>query len=189
MIMTTTIMTASHHHHGLKHYHDEDMQSVAVRLEGDVDPAQVHALDQPPHPGAGPEHPALQGHRGDEGRPQALRVPGRAHDARRRFAARVESRTRNGSRRSCSSAAILRKTKSATDSWPARLDRVLDVTRPALSALLNQRASLSPEMALRVEKAFGVKMDTLLRMQTAYEIAEARRRSGAVEVQAYVTRT
>ena len=27
-----------HHHHGLKHYHDEDMQSVAVRLEGDVDP-------------------------------------------------------------------------------------------------------------------------------------------------------
>ena len=29
-----------HHHHGLKHYHDEDMQSVAVRLEGDVDPAK-----------------------------------------------------------------------------------------------------------------------------------------------------
>lgn len=66
---------------------------------------------------------------------------------------------------------------------------VLDVTRPALSALLNQRASLSPEMALRIEKAFGVKMDTLLRMQTAYEIAEARRRSGAVKVQAYVART
>ena len=29
-----------HHHHGLKHYHDEDMQSVAVRLDGDVDPAK-----------------------------------------------------------------------------------------------------------------------------------------------------
>jgi G3E family GTPase len=29
-----------HRHHGLKHYHDEDMQSVAVRLEGDVDPAK-----------------------------------------------------------------------------------------------------------------------------------------------------
>jgi len=66
---------------------------------------------------------------------------------------------------------------------------VLNVTRPALSALLNQRASLSPEMALRIEKAFGVKMDTLLRMQTAYEIAEARRRSNAVNVQAYVAPT
>ena len=65
----------------------------------------------------------------------------------------------------------------------------LDVTRPALSALLNQRESLSPEMALSIEKAFGVKMDTLLRMQTAYEIAEARRRSSAVKVQAYVART
>ena len=45
---------------------------------------------------------------------------------------------------------------------------VLGVTRPALSALLNGRAALSPEMALRVEKAFGLKMDTLLRMQTAH---------------------
>ena len=38
--------------------------------------------------------------------------------------------------------------------------RALGVTRPALSALLNERASLSPEMALRIEKAFGVGMDT-----------------------------
>ena len=48
-----------------------------------------------------------------------------------------------------------------------RAAEALGVTRPALSALLNRRASLSPEMALRVEKAFGVKMDTLLRMQAA----------------------
>ena len=34
--------------------------------------------------------------------------------------------------------------------------RVLGVTRPALSALLNERSALSPEMALRIEKAFGV---------------------------------
>ena len=66
---------------------------------------------------------------------------------------------------------------------------VLDVTRPALSALLNERAALSPEMALRIEKAFGVKMDTLLRMQTAYEIAEARSRSDKIKVQTYVART
>ena len=64
--------------------------------------------------------------------------------------------------------------------------RALDVTRPALSALLNERSSLSPEMALRIEKAFGIKMDTLLRMQTAYEIAEARRRESEIRVQPYV---
>jgi antitoxin HigA-1 len=52
--------------------------------------------------------------------------------------------------------------------------RVLGVTRPALSALLNERATLSPEMALRLEKAFGVSMDTLMRMQNSYDIAQAR---------------
>ena|ERR1700680_3916099 len=66
--------------------------------------------------------------------------------------------------------------------------KVLDVTRPALSALLNERSSLSPEMALRIEKAFGVKMDTLLRMQTAYEIAEARERANEIKVQPYLAR-
>ncbi|MGO9673008.1 MAG: HigA family addiction module antitoxin [Methylocella sp.] len=46
--------------------------------------------------------------------------------------------------------------------------QVLGVTRPALSALLNERAHLSPEMALRIEKTFGVSMDTLMRMQNTY---------------------
>jgi antitoxin HigA-1 len=64
--------------------------------------------------------------------------------------------------------------------------KALNVTRPALSALLNTRADLSPEMALRIEKAFGVKMDTLLRMQTAYEIAKTRKREGEIDVQRYV---
>jgi len=41
---------------------------------------------------------------------------------------------------------------------------VLGVSRPTLSSLLNGRSDLSAEMALRVEKAFGVQMDTLLRM-------------------------
>lgn len=66
--------------------------------------------------------------------------------------------------------------------------KILGVTRPALSALLNGRAALSPEMALRIEKAFGPKMDTLLRMQTAYEIAEARDREGDIEIKRYVAR-
>lgn len=54
--------------------------------------------------------------------------------------------------------------------------RLLGVTRQALSTLMNCNGGLSSEMALRLEKAFGVKMDTLLRMQTAWEIAEARKR-------------
>jgi addiction module HigA family antidote len=66
--------------------------------------------------------------------------------------------------------------------------KVLGVTRPALSALLNGRAALSPDMALRVEKAFGPKMDTLLRMQTAFEIAEARDREANIKVKRYVAK-
>ncbi len=60
--------------------------------------------------------------------------------------------------------------------------RALGVTRAALSALLNERASLSPEMALRLEKAFGVPMDTLMRMQNSYDIAQARKREGEIKV-------
>lgn len=63
--------------------------------------------------------------------------------------------------------------------------KALGVTRPALSALLNARAALSPEMALRIEKAFGPKMDTLLRMQAAFAIAEARKREPEIRVARY----
>jgi addiction module HigA family antidote len=62
---------------------------------------------------------------------------------------------------------------------------VLGVTRATLSTLLNERAHLSPEMALRVEKAFGVAMDTLMRMQNSYDIAEARKRAGEIKVAPY----
>jgi antitoxin HigA-1 len=69
-----------------------------------------------------------------------------------------------------------------------RASEILGVTRPTLSALLNGRASLSPDMALRIEKAFGPKMDTLLRMQTAYDIAEARNREGNIKIRRYVAK-
>jgi len=62
---------------------------------------------------------------------------------------------------------------------------VLGVTRPALSAFLNERWSLSPEMALRIEKAFGVSMDTLMRMQNSYDIAQARKREDEIKVVRY----
>ncbi|WP_176074711.1 HigA family addiction module antitoxin [Brucella intermedia] len=62
----------------------------------------------------------------------------------------------------------------------------LGVTRPALSALLNERAHLSPEMAIRIEKAFGVSMETLMRMQNSYDIAQARRREAEIKVERYI---
>jgi addiction module HigA family antidote len=61
----------------------------------------------------------------------------------------------------------------------------LKVSRPALSSLLNGRADLSGEMALRIEEAFGVKgvkMDTLMRMQSAYDIAQTRKREKEIRI-------
>jgi antitoxin HigA-1 len=61
--------------------------------------------------------------------------------------------------------------------------KALQVSRPALSSLLNSRANLSGEMALRIEKAFGVKMDTLMRMQSSYDIAQTRKLEKGIRVQ------
>ena len=51
------------------------------------------------------------------------------------------------------------------------------VTRQTLSSLFNGHSALSAEMAIRFEKAFGVKADTLMRMQTSHDLAKARARS------------
>ncbi len=64
--------------------------------------------------------------------------------------------------------------------------QALGVGRPALSNLLNEKASLSPEMALRVEKAFGIKMDTLLRMQARYDAFLMRQREPEIAVNKYI---
>jgi addiction module HigA family antidote len=60
--------------------------------------------------------------------------------------------------------------------------KALQVSRPALSSLLNGKANLSGDMALRIEKAFGVKMDTLMRMQSAYDIARTRKREKEIHI-------
>lgn len=62
---------------------------------------------------------------------------------------------------------------------------VLRVSRPALSSLLNSKAGLSGEMALRIEKAFGVKLETLMRMQSAYDIAKTRNREKEIRVKRF----
>ena len=59
----------------------------------------------------------------------------------------------------------------------------LRVSRPALSSLLNGKADLSGDMALRIEKAFGVKIDTLMRMQSSYDIVQTRKREKQIAVQ------
>lgn len=59
----------------------------------------------------------------------------------------------------------------------------LGASRQALSTLLNGNASLSVDMAIRFEKAFGVTADTLLRMQTAYAIANARSHAAGIKVE------
>lgn len=61
----------------------------------------------------------------------------------------------------------------------------LGVTRQALSNMLNGRTSLTAEMALRVEKAFGPKMEHLMRMQLNYDLAQARARADSLHVEAF----
>jgi addiction module HigA family antidote len=62
---------------------------------------------------------------------------------------------------------------------------LLKVSRPTLSTLLNAKADLSGDMALRIEKAFGVKMDTLMRMQSAFDIARTRKRESRIKVKRF----
>jgi addiction module HigA family antidote len=61
----------------------------------------------------------------------------------------------------------------------------LQVSRPALSSLLNGKAGLSGDMALRIEKAFGIRMDTLMKMQSAYDIAQTRSREKQIRVRRF----
>ena len=62
---------------------------------------------------------------------------------------------------------------------------LLGVRRATLSSLVNGRAALSPEMALRIEKAFGVSMDMLLRMQAWHDASRMRARANEVAVERY----
>jgi len=63
---------------------------------------------------------------------------------------------------------------------------ILKVRRATLSDLLHGKAALTPEMALRIEKAFGPDMNHLLRMQLAYDVAKARLRARAISIKRYI---
>ena len=62
---------------------------------------------------------------------------------------------------------------------------ILGVRQTVLSDLLNGNAALSPEMALRIEKAFDVSMDMLLRMQAWYDASQMRARASEISVRRY----
>jgi addiction module HigA family antidote len=61
----------------------------------------------------------------------------------------------------------------------------LGVTRQALSDLLNERAGISVDMAIRLSKAFGSSAETWLGLQTAYDLAQARERSRSIKVRSF----
>jgi addiction module HigA family antidote len=67
--------------------------------------------------------------------------------------------------------------------------KILRVSRPTLSSLLNAKADLSGDMALRFEKAFGVEMETLMRMQNSFDIARTRSRDKTIRVERYRPKT
>lgn len=67
----------------------------------------------------------------------------------------------------------------------SRAAELLGVRRATLSDLIHEKASLSPEMALRIEKAFGVSMDMLLRVQTWHDSHAVRARSDEIQVTRY----
>ena len=60
--------------------------------------------------------------------------------------------------------------------------KVLGVSRQALNNLVNERAGISPEMAIRLGKAFGSSAQTSLRMQSNYDLAKALRSRGKIRV-------
>lgn len=63
--------------------------------------------------------------------------------------------------------------------------KVLGVSRQALNNVVNGKAGISPEMALRLTKAFGSTPETWLGMQMAYDLAQARKREASIKVKRY----
>lgn len=63
--------------------------------------------------------------------------------------------------------------------------RVLGVTRQALNNVVNGKAGISPDMAIRLDKAFGGTAEAWLALQTAYDLAEARKRARGMSIQRF----
>ena len=66
--------------------------------------------------------------------------------------------------------------------------KVLGVSRQALTNIVTGKAGISPEMAIRLDKAFGGGAETWLALQSAYDLAQARRREGTIKVKRYIAK-
>lgn len=66
-----------------------------------------------------------------------------------------------------------------------RAAEVLGVTRQTLNDLVHCRRGISPEMAIRLDMAFSGGADTWMRMQAAYDLAQARKKAGSINVKRY----
>lgn len=64
----------------------------------------------------------------------------------------------------------------------AEAAEALGITRQQLYNVINGKSAITPEMAIRLEKGIGSTADTWLRMQAAYDLAQARLRATAVKV-------
>lgn len=60
--------------------------------------------------------------------------------------------------------------------------KILGVTRPVLSKVINGKAAISPDMAVRLAKAFGGRAETWLKMQLAYDLAQVERKADSIRV-------
>lgn len=78
---------------------------------------------------------------------------------------------------------LLRADIEALDLTVAEAARGLDVTRQQLYNVLNGRSAITPDMAIRLEKGIGSSADTWLRLQAAYDLAQARERGADIEVE------
>ena len=63
--------------------------------------------------------------------------------------------------------------------------KLLGVTRQALNNVINGKSGISPEMAIRLTKAFGSTPETWLKMQLVYDLAEARKQEHRIKVRRY----
>lgn len=64
--------------------------------------------------------------------------------------------------------------------------KVLGVTRQSLNDIVNGKAGISPEMAIRLDKAFGGTVEGWLMLQTAFDLAQARKKESSIRIKRYV---
>lgn len=63
--------------------------------------------------------------------------------------------------------------------------KILNVTRPTISRIINRRGAVSPEMAIRLSKAFGSTPEFWLRLQLNYDLAQVQKKASTIKVERY----